>query len=66
MIDSTYCGNSDQWAMPVAALKTDVHINKNDRIGQFIILPKLPTINFQAVDDLENPDRGGFGSTGVV
>ena len=60
----TYCGDGDEWAMPVAALKTDVHISKNDRIGQFIILPKMPTIDFQPVDTLGNEDRNGFGSTG--
>ena len=65
VIDESYCGNDDMWAMPVVALRNDVHINKNERIGQFIILPKMPTIQFKTVDDLENENRQGFGSTGV-
>lgn len=50
--------------MPIVALRNDVHIKKNDRIGQFIILPKMPTVNFETVEDLGNEDRGSFGSTG--
>ena len=49
----------------VVALRNDVHINKNERIGQFIILPKMPTVQFETVDDLENENRKGFGHTGV-
>lgn len=63
-VDSTYCGNNDIWGMPVVALRNDVHIKKNERIGQFIILPKMPTVRFETVDNLENEDRNGFGSTG--
>lgn len=66
IIDESYCGNDDVWAMPVIALRTDVHISKNDRIGQFIILPKMPTVNLETVNDLGNENRGGFGSTGVI
>ena len=64
LIDSTYCGNDDIWAMPVIALRNDVVIKKNERIGQFIILPKMPTVQFKPVEDLENENRNGFGSTG--
>lgn len=65
IIDSSYCGNDDVWAMPVVALRNDVHINKNERIGQFLILPKMPTVQFETINDLENENRGGFGSSGV-
>ena len=65
LIDETYCGNNDEWMMPVIAMKTDVHIKKGDRIGQFIIIPKMPPVQFEIVDDLENENRGGFGSTGT-
>lgn len=63
-IDSSYCGDSDEWAMPVVALRTNIHIPKNTRIGQFIILPKMPRVKFNEVDHLPDKDRGGFGSTG--
>jgi len=66
IIDESYCGNNDEWAMPVIAMRTDVHISKNERIGQFIILPKEMILGFITVDDLGNEDRGGFGSTGTV
>ena len=43
----------------------DHPIKKGDRIGQLII-QKVATVEFFAVDDLEDTDRGqgGFGSTG--
>ena len=66
MIDESFCGDGDQWGMPVVALRNDVHIKKNERIGQFIILPKMPTIQFEIVDSLGNENRGSFGSTGYV
>lgn len=66
LIDESFCGDGDQWGMPVVALRNDVHIKKNERIGQFIILPKMPTIQFETVDSLGNEDRGSFGSTGRV
>lgn len=66
IIDETYCGNDDEWAMPVIALRNDVCIPKGERIGQFIILPKMPPIISVTVDNLENENRGGFGSTGRV
>lgn len=66
LIDESFSGPNDIWGMPVVALRNDVHIKKNERIGQFIILPKMPTVQFETVDDLENEDRKGFGSTGVI
>lgn len=66
LVDESFCGDGDQWGMPVVALRNDVHIKKNERIGQFIILPKMPTIQFETVDSLGNNDRGSFGSTGVM
>jgi dUTP pyrophosphatase len=66
LIDESFCGDSDQWGMPVVALRNDVHIKKNERIGQFIILPKMPIIQFETVNSLGNENRNGFGSTGAV
>lgn len=62
-IDSSYCGNNDEWGMPVVGLRTDIHIPKDTRIGQFFILPKMPQVGFETVDDLGGKNRGGFGST---
>lgn len=64
IIDSTYCGNNDEWMMPVLATR-ETMIYKNDRICQFRIQKKQPTIKFVVVDKLGGEDRGGFGSTGM-
>ncbi len=64
IIDSTYCGDNDEWKMPVYAIR-DTHISVNDRICQFRIFKNQPPIEFEEVDKLTGPDRGGFGSTGV-
>lgn len=63
VIDNSYCGDNDIWGMPVIALR-DTEIKTNDRICQFRIVKKQPDIEFVKVDKLEDPDRGGFGSTG--
>lgn len=65
LIDETYKGDNDQWFMPVLALR-DTIISFNDRICQFRIVEKMPDIDFVEVEMLENEDRGGHGSTGVI
>lgn len=64
VIDNSYSGNNDIWGMPVIAMR-DTVINKNDRICQFRIVRRQPTIEFEEVERLEGEDRGGFGSTGT-
>lgn len=64
VIDESYCGDNDQWMMPVFATRA-VIIHKNDRICQFRIVKKQPKISFQEVDSLGEENRGGFGSTGT-
>lgn len=74
-IDNSYCGNEDEWKMPVICLK-DCNIKKFDRICQFRIkLSQKATIfqkikwlfssgvEFEEVDNLNSNSRGGFGST---
>ena len=63
VVDCSYCGDNDQWRMPVYATR-DVTIEKGARICQFRIMQNQPQLQFLAVDHLEGPDRGGFGSTG--
>lgn len=62
-IDESYCGDSDQWMFPAIALR-DTVIRKNDRICQFEIQKKQPSIYFEEVEVLGNKNRGGIGSTG--
>ena len=63
VIDSSYCGDNDQWFMPVYALR-DTQIHINDRICQFRIMENQPKIVFDEVAHLEHEDRCGHGSTG--
>lgn len=63
VIDASYCGDNDQWFVPMYAVR-DTEIHVNDRICQFRIMENQPTINFTEVESLEGPDRGGFGTTG--
>ena len=63
VIDSSYCGDNDEWKMPVYAVR-DTHIELNDRICQFRIMENQPKIQFEEVKALTGVDRGGFGTTG--
>ena len=64
IVDESYCGDNDEWLMPVYATR-DTVINLNDRICQFRIVEHQPRIEFEEVDSLDNEDRDGFGSTGI-
>lgn len=77
IIDNSYCGDTDEWKLPVIAFEP-MHIDIGERLAQFRIqlsqkasfTAKLKWlfysgIKFIIVDDLENKDRGGFGSTGT-
>ena len=64
VIDHSYCGDNDEWKMPVYATR-DVTIEKGDRICQFRIMKNQPALEFIEVESLENESRGGFGSTGT-
>lgn len=63
VIDESYCGDTDEWCLPVYATR-DVTIPMNDRICQFRIVRHQPEILFGEEEHLGNPARGGFGSTG--
>ena len=63
VVDCSYCGDNDQWHMPVYATR-DVTIEKGARICQFRIMKNQPQLVFTRVEHLDGPDRGGFGSTG--
>jgi len=63
IVDESYCGDNDEWRFPAFALR-DTVIHKGDRICQFRIVEKQPSIDFEIVEHLKDTDRGGFGSTG--
>lgn len=76
IIDESYCGDGDEWKIPVYCLETRhtmdtkigtvqcTIINKGDKIGQFRLMKKMEEVKFTEVTSLGNDDRGGFGSTG--
>lgn len=63
IVDNSYSGEQDEWKMPVYAVR-DTEIKKNERICQFRIMEKMPSIQFVEVEHLNHVSRGGFGSTG--
>lgn len=63
VVDNTYCGDGDQWRFPAYATR-DVTVEKGARICQFRVMENQPPLEFVAVERLDGPDRGGFGSTG--
>lgn len=76
IIDSSYCGDKDEWKLPVIAFAYRL-ISEGSRIAQFRIRPSqfapwwvklkwLFTSSFKIeyVESLENKSRGGFGTTG--
>lgn len=63
IIDESYSGDNDIWKFPALAMR-DTEIHKGDKICQFRLVEKMPAVEFIEVDRLENPDRGGIGSTG--
>ena len=64
VVDHSYSGSGDIWMLPVYATR-DAVIEENDRICQFRIMQRMPPVEFIEVEALDDPDRGGFGSTGV-
>lgn len=65
VIDNLYSGDNDIWYFPAIAIR-DTHICKNERICQFRIMEKQPTLMFDEVDRLIDINRGGFGSSGTT
>lgn len=69
VVDNSYCGDNDEWFIPVFSLM-DGKVSKNQRIVQFRIMPTMkelvPCLFFDEVDSLNNPSRGGDGSTGKM
>ena len=63
VVDETYCGDNDEWKLPVLAVEGTV-IEKGERICQFRIIEHQPELEIEVVESLGNKDRGGFGSSG--
>lgn len=63
IIDNSYCGDEDEWFLPLYALR-DGEIHQGDRVCQFRIVESMPQVKITKVESLGNANRGGHGSTG--
>lgn len=63
IIDNSYSGPNDWWMMSVIAMR-DTTIHAGDKICQFRIIERQPALMFEE-GNMEDEDRGGFGSTGT-
>lgn len=64
VVDNSYSGTNDIWYFPAVAIGS-VDIKLNDRICQFRLNKIQDTVEFIEVDELDENDRGGYGSTGT-
>lgn len=63
--DQDFCGNQDEYKGVVLNFTNEpVTIEKGDRIFQGVFLP-IVKVEWDERKDLEAPDRGGIGSTGI-
>jgi len=65
VIDADYCGPEDEIKIQVLNI-TDapVKVARGDRLAQGIVLP-CPRVEWNEVEEMTVPTRGGFGSTGT-
>lgn len=63
IIDNSYSGNDDEWHFSALAMENTT-IHAGDRICQFRIQESQPPFEIEEVKELDDENRGGFGSTG--
>ncbi len=64
-IDSDYRGPKDEVKVQVQNISgKSVAIERGERIGQAMVIA-TPRLEFEEIDQVDAPSRGGFGSTGV-
>jgi dUTP pyrophosphatase len=64
VLDADYCGPADEVKIQLLNFTDEpVQVRRGDRLAQGIVLPS-PRVDWQEVDEIEAPTRGGFGSTG--
>lgn len=63
--DRDFAGNNDEYkALVYNYTEAPVTVARGDRIAQGIFL-ECDRVEWEEVENLTNPDRGGFGTTGV-
>jgi dUTP pyrophosphatase len=64
IIDADYCGPDDEIKIQLLNLSDQpVQVKRGDRLAQGIVLP-CPRVEWEEVQEIAAPTRGGFGSTG--
>jgi len=64
IMDRDYSGNDDEYHFAVRNYtETSVHIDKGTRLCQLVLI-KCETFEFNEVNTMPDPSRGGFGTTG--
>ncbi len=62
--DEDYCGDEDEYHAALYNFSDkEVKIEQGERLVQLLILPKEP-VAIESVEQLDNQNRGGFGTTG--
>lgn len=64
VMEHSFCGDNDIWKFPAVAIR-HTEIPKGTRICQFRLVKQTEPVEFEQVEILGNPDRGGWGSTGT-
>ena len=66
IVDQDYCGNDDEYLAALYNVTNDaVRLERGERIMQGMV-KKYERAEWEEVDDLTNPSRGGFGTTGIA
>lgn len=64
ILDQDYCGPEDEALIQVYNFTDqEVVVKKGDKIAQGVFV-KIEKVEWEEVDSLDKPTRGGFGSTG--
>ncbi|MDB5264912.1 MAG: deoxyuridine 5-triphosphate nucleotidohydrolase, dUTP pyrophosphatase [Parcubacteria group bacterium] len=64
IFDEDYCGDDDEYKVIFYNFTDqDVEVKKGERVTQIIVVP-YDRVEWDEVDSLGNPSRGGIGSTG--
>ncbi len=64
IVDRDYCGPNDELRFPLWNFgKETAVVERGERIGQGIFV-KIERAEWNEVDEMNDPSRGGFGSTG--
>jgi len=64
VVDQDYCGAGDELRFPLLNIGKEVStVERGERIGQGIFA-KIERAEWNEVDKIDKPSRGGFGTTG--